>query len=1063
MVKSTAREILMVCRRNWSFFVVVIFGFCPLLWFKEDLLIGGGDYHFFLDPSSYLPKYLHTWSNLTNFGFPVLNISFLFPMITFWSFLKGLGLTLLLIEKLWFITVFATTGLSMYFLVRFLQNPEDPSRPASFIQHLARLAAVAAYLFNPYAMNDALSPTMRPMAALLPLLVLLWMKGLRQTKGCGRTALLIGLISIFLSTSNGHPAASTPIIIACLTYLLIFVLATRRFFQALKFLLLSSIFLLLFNLWWFLQFLLSSLSSYSSLSGSIKTNLFIGASHIYETFRFMGNWAFRSIGDIPYAHLYYEPIFLVLTFIVPIIALSALYFAPRDKNVISFALLGLIGVFLSKGTNPPFGGIFGFFFDHVPGFVLYREPYARFTEIQVFAFSTLFGLAIPKFSARLSALSNLRSYGPVKVFRKFWPLAVIFSILITAFPLFTGQIVQDESWGRKSYESLRVKVPEYWMELKEWLKEDDPQARILLLPKLTYVNYYSWPFGGSSGSPIATLFLNNPVVTNPEFDIETYFGDSLIRKFYQLYKPNADYLLTPLFNIFNTDYVLIHNDIVVSSLPANSRFTPEEMKTALVKQGDFRLKKSFGQLDLYEYSKRKMWPSVYVPQEYKYINTTSENFAERFLFSDNPSEGDAYLYSDQLKLPGRVVLGKAETVSIDFELEEKKEGYQKLSVGIPSPGKYTIYLTKSSITGYPINNLSFNLDGEALPINSTDDPIKGYLDLADVHLEAGDHTLEVNYPIPENFFSSEGFFGGRQVAATGEESPESLKDSQIWQLPDRSASSVSFILFKTISPDRRYKVTFWYKNISGKLSSENFAGASKPFGIQQNNCSMPVTKSEFDGRNLLKEGCFSYFFNPDLVESNEWRYFESTFKSEPAARTALMYFMFGEPGAEILIGSPKLEQLLDLNLVAKRDVISPASTDPPVKIATKQLNPAKYLVDVANGAESYEIVLNQSFNSNWKVYIVNSDKNKIGGPLETFFLKSLPESQHFLVNGFANAWEIRTDNTKKVGGDYKLIVEFLPERYYVLGLMVLFVSLTGSFVYFTRIYIIRNRKLILER
>ncbi len=53
-----------------------------------------------------------------------------------------------------------------------------------------------------------------------------------------------------------------------------------------------------------------------------------------------------------------------------------------------FALLALAGAFLAKGSNPPFGEVYLWLFDRVPGFNLFRDP-SKFYIYVALAFSIL--------------------------------------------------------------------------------------------------------------------------------------------------------------------------------------------------------------------------------------------------------------------------------------------------------------------------------------------------------------------------------------------------------------------------------------------------------------------------------------------------------------------------------------------------------------------------------------------------------------------------------------------------------------------------------------------------
>ena len=73
----------------------------------------------------------------------------------------------------------------------------------------------------------------------------------------------------------------------------------------------------------------------------------------------------------------------------------------REKNVIIkkqirfFLILSLLGVFLAKGSNEPFGQIYIWLFEHIPGFVMFRDPTKWYMLIAV-SYSVLIPYSIYK-------------------------------------------------------------------------------------------------------------------------------------------------------------------------------------------------------------------------------------------------------------------------------------------------------------------------------------------------------------------------------------------------------------------------------------------------------------------------------------------------------------------------------------------------------------------------------------------------------------------------------------------------------------------------------------------
>ncbi|GAH41017.1 unnamed protein product [marine sediment metagenome] len=85
------------------------------------------------------------------------------------------------------------------------------------------------------------------------------------------------------------------------------------------------------------------------------------------------------------------------------------------------------------------------------------------------------------------------------------------------------------------------------------------------------------------------------------------------------------------------------------------------------------------------------------------------------------------------------------------------------------------------------------------------------------------------------------------------------------------------------------------------------------------------------------------------------------------------------------------------------------------EVIFKEINPTKYEIEIKDAKHPYFLVLSENFNKNWKIYL-----NK----------KSLPENEHYIINGFANSWLI------KEKGSYNLIIEYMPQKYMNFGILI---------------------------
>ncbi|MDD4606953.1 MAG: hypothetical protein PHS07_01245 [Patescibacteria group bacterium] len=158
------------------------------------------------------------------------------------------------------------------------------------------------------------------------------------------------------------------------------------------------------------------------------------------------------------------------------------------------------------------------------------------------------------------------------------------------------------------------------------------------------------------------------------------------------------------------------------------------------------------------------------------------------------------------------------------------------------------------------------------------------------------------------------------------------------------------------------------------------------------------------------------------------------------------------------------------------------------KIEFNKVNPVKYIVNVKNMTESFPLAFLESFHDGWKIYPRLSDEQKItndkfvsneiagttqnnnlseGKFYENWFKKDLFSDEHFLINGYANAWWIDIDQLKSQNLDFKtnpdgsydfqIILEFEPQKFFYIGLFVSGITLIGCIGYL--VYDFRKRKI----
>lgn len=192
-----------------------------------------------------------------------------------------------------------------------------------------------------------------------------------------------------------------------------------------------------------------------------------------------------------------RPEFLLL----PIIAFSSLALTSKKENtirrrIVFFVLLAVVGAFLSKGVNQPFGGINSWLFEKIPGFSLFRDP----TKFYVFI-SLSYSLLIPFSVDRV--VDKLKKFN---LFAFLVRMGFLVLILVTLAPAFLGNI------GGTLKERP---IADDYMQLEQYLDSQKDYFRVLWVPvrqrfgyaseNHPYLNSEDYVSDGMCFSPLCSL------------------------------------------------------------------------------------------------------------------------------------------------------------------------------------------------------------------------------------------------------------------------------------------------------------------------------------------------------------------------------------------------------------------------------------------------------------------------------------------------------------------------------------------------------------------------------
>lgn len=257
----------------------------------------------------------------------------------------------------------------------------------------------------------------------------------------------------------------------------VFAHKSRFFFLFLFTFIIPGVMTLLLHAFWLLPFLFAGTSSVSQLGSAYTTTNAV----TFFSFAKLGNtiallspyWPENIFGKIGFMKAEF--------LLIPVLAFSSLFFInnKEKKNeendsikraILFFALLGLIGAFLAKGANEPFGGLYLWMFNHIPGFLMFRDP-TKWYMLVALSYSILLPYSIWNMYQWLQSQKRIALFHLPKVFI----LLVIFYFLFLIRPALFSQLHGT---------FVTHIVPQDYSALKEMLSNQHQFSRTLWFPKM---------------------------------------------------------------------------------------------------------------------------------------------------------------------------------------------------------------------------------------------------------------------------------------------------------------------------------------------------------------------------------------------------------------------------------------------------------------------------------------------------------------------------------------------------------------------------------------------------
>lgn len=499
------------------------------IWFKDHKLLATGEEGLlFFNPTRSFNNYSHLWAENYLGRFSPLTLPRI-PILYFASFLYP-SLPVYVIQALVFFLALYFGMLGMYFLSSYFMKSST-----------GRLLATLFYFFNLYSQTQVWRRFI--LAGIfawgyLPFFLYIWFRWIDTGKK--KLLVIFFLINLIFSSMYSSPAFTitlfTPLFIWLIYKLL--KLKNKRLIIMKRFVL-GLIFWSLINVWWIYPYLKTLNMSYSGFS-TWRDNYYslMGVSESFpvkEVFLLKQKSFFNTRADW---YKYYDayPI-KIISYITLAVLVIGIFNYKKIKNYRYLLLIGFIGLFISKGTNPPLGKLFYKFLFSNFGFTnVLRNSYEKFGIVWLMFYSMFWSVGIISF------------FKSKKIILRIFSAMLIFSaIVILVKPIWDGSIILPY---------VKVEVPQYYLDTNNNINNQRNDGRILILP-IVWGDGICLKWGYDGVEPSDNMF-DRPTVSRLS---NTEQFDGVYKQLLDSLKSGID---LKIFDQLNIKYIILRRDLCES-------------------------------------------------------------------------------------------------------------------------------------------------------------------------------------------------------------------------------------------------------------------------------------------------------------------------------------------------------------------------------------------------------------------------------------------------------------------------------------------------------------------
>ncbi len=1064
-------------------------------WFNFNSILTHGDWLYRTDQhTKLLYKLWSTWIAFSNFGSPNITI-FSYPLRgLLWPTIANLGLSYDAAVRLTLMIPIALLGfISPYICFKYLSKNK-----------LVSITVAIFYATTTYFIRRQTNHL--PIAFIYSLSPLIFYFFLKSLKSNSKLNWIVTIILLFLGISYD-------IRIMFIVFIMLGIYAALEFRTKIYVLkgniIQSGILLLLLSSYWILPTVFGDINK--DISSVSSRELF--GNYLFDLPHAITIFDYSWTGNLPDQNFIQQPVQLYF-WIIPILSLIPLfiwnYYSKLEKHlVLYFALISIFGVLLSKQSSEPFPQLYLWLYTHIPGFSLFREA-SKYFLITSFGYA---GLITYMLIGANRIIQN-------SILNKYKYLFVVFLnvlFLYNLYPLVTKDIgtlfiprhipqeyldlntkiqndheyyrvlftPRDSKWSL--YDEIHPKISDvdiinsFWNNIygtmyssDDWPKQDQiakiynqnytdnildqTSVKYIVVPLQDASNdddFFKY-YGGNREFYVNLLkskgYLNQITSTDNRltiFENQNYKGN--------IYSIDKLYLVDNLDNIDNkynfvkktnqSDFFFMLND---HGLYSNLNvFTLNEL-FANLKPSD--IQDSITQVINNNSRKNRLYTNKSSTEvAYRFKNSFLEIFTTTpdSLYVNNSligSDDSSILYQKELNMRNLRYY-----IKINGELIELNENSNKLLGNETTISKIEILSSDKNAKNNNLNSLdTIKLNNQALFNKITLEDNSNY-------------TFSF---INENTNSTNVF-------------PNGSFEEGLWEPNVNDCNNYDGKANLNMSLDQIIKTNGLQ---SLKLTANKHIACTKRT-IKVNPDTLYLFSFDYQSFDSDKAGFYISFNNPEAthlrqelpIESKDWHSFQTQFLV-PHEATELSIFVYGFSFDNENTVTTRYDNFSFINLPNITNkyflVGEPQGMfKKPGEVSYEILGPTKKLVHIKSAVTPFFLVMNDSFHSKWQLFMNDSKITNILGNLTPFAkTDAVPDEQHLKINNYLNGWFVDTNAFCKNKNlckqnpdgsyDMEMVIEFWPQRWFYLGLIISGTTLLGCLIYLSYNFLnqIRSRK-----